>query len=137
VKTDRWNRAEDEVLPFISQLASVFWWQDHPNWVVRGRMYLREKLLHLLVLWMFHCIRFADLVVSKAVTKRHFHPKRSLNMNFADGNVDLLLPSSLLGKQVIVIAGATSVGKSAVAAQLCKTLNAEIVIADCVQVIQS
>ena len=99
-------------------------------------MYLREKLLHLLVLWMLHCVRFADLVVSKAVTRRHFHPKRSMNMNLADGN-DLLLPSSLLGKQVIVIAGATSVGKSAVAAQLCKTLNAEIVIADCVQVIQN
>lgn len=58
-------------------------------------------------------------------------------MKLADGDVDLLLPSSLLGKQVIVIAGATSVGKSAVAAQLCKTFNAEIVIADCVQVTQN
>ena len=83
---------------------------------------------------MFHCIRFADLVISKAVTKRHFRPKRSFRMTLADQEMNLLPPSSLLGKQVIVIAGATSVGKSAVAAQLCKTLNAEIVIADCVQV---
>ena len=58
-------------------------------------------------------------------------------MTLTDQEMDLLPPSSLLGKQVIVIAGATSVGKSAVAAQLCKTLNAEIVIADCVQVIQN
>ena len=56
-------------------------------------------------------------------------------MNLANREMDLYPPSSLLGKQVIVIAGATSVGKSAVAAQLCKTLNAEIIIADCVQVI--
>lgn len=43
-------------------------------------------------------------------------------------------PSRLLGKQVIVLAGATSVGKSAVAAELCKIIDAEIVLADCVQV---
>ena len=67
---------------------------------------------------MFHCIRFADLVISKAVTKRHFRLKRSFKMTLTDQEMDLLPPSSLLGKQVIVIAGATSVGKSAVAAQL-------------------
>ena len=40
----------------------------------------------------------------------------------------------ILGKQVIVLAGATSVGKSAVAAELCKILDAEIILADSVQV---
>ncbi len=35
---------------------------------------------------------------------------------------------------VIVLAGATSVGKSAVAMEICDSINAEIVIADCVQV---
>ena len=45
------------------------------------------------------------------------------------------LPSqNILGKQVIVLAGATSVGKSACAAELCKIYDAEIVIADSVQV---
>lgn len=36
--------------------------------------------------------------------------------------------------QVIVLSGATSVGKSAVAMELCKVLNAEIIVADSVQV---
>lgn len=36
--------------------------------------------------------------------------------------------------QVIILAGATSVGKSAVARELCKSLDAEIVIADSVQI---
>jgi tRNA dimethylallyltransferase len=37
-------------------------------------------------------------------------------------------------KQVIIISGATSVGKSAVARELCKTINAEIILADSVQI---
>jgi tRNA dimethylallyltransferase len=41
-----------------------------------------------------------------------------------------------LRPQVLVLAGATSVGKSAVSMELCKKLNAEIVIADSVQVYQ-
>ena len=36
--------------------------------------------------------------------------------------------------QVIIISGATSVGKSAVARELCKNINAEIVLADSVQI---
>ena len=49
--------------------------------------------------------------------------------------IPIPLPSRfILGKQVIVIAGATSVGKSAVAAELCKILDAEIILADSVQV---
>ena len=42
--------------------------------------------------------------------------------------------SSSRNNKVIVLAGATSVGKSAVSLELCKHLNAEIVIADSVQV---
>lgn len=39
-----------------------------------------------------------------------------------------------MGRKIIVLAGATSVGKSAVADQLCRQLEAEIVLADSVQV---
>lgn len=44
--------------------------------------------------------------------------------------------AALLNNKVIVLAGATSVGKSAVSLELCKHLDAEIVIADSVQVYQ-
>ena len=48
---------------------------------------------------------------------------------------ELAVPhSGLMGKQIIILAGATSVGKSAVAAELCNHMDAEIVLADSVQI---
>ena len=62
----------------------------------------------------------------------HSHHRRRVVITMDTG---LPLPHpSLLGKQIIILAGATSVGKSAVAAELCNHMNAEIVLADSVQI---
>ena len=70
-----------------------------------------------------------------------FFSGRSLSRGYKPRNLGIKMDSDLpkphpdiLGKQVIVLAGATSVGKSACAVQLCKHIDAEIIIADSVQV---
>ncbi len=55
------------------------------------------------------------------------------NVRFYSGSLPLMMATQSRPK-VLVLAGATSVGKSAVSMELCKHLNAEIVIADSVQV---
>ena len=66
--------------------------------------------------------------------KSNSHNSRSRRVVVTmDAGLPLPHPS-LLGKQIIILAGATSVGKSAVAAELCKHMNAEIVLADSVQI---
>ena len=92
---------------------------------------------------MLHLSRFrlADFVVTTfnkhpsfsripPQSSRSSHTRRVITM---DAGLPLPHPS-LQGKQIIILAGATSVGKSAVAAELCNHMNAEIVLADSVQI---
>ena len=56
-------------------------------------------------------------------------------MNFREASAPFLPPPLIHKNQVIIIGGATSVGKSAVARELCLAVgNAELVVADSVQV---
>lgn len=63
---------------------------------------------------------------SKGVASCRRHTKQCLHMSST--------PKKTLSDTVIVLTGATSVGKSAVARLLCQELDAEIVIADSVQI---
>ena len=94
-------------------------------------MKLKSSAIYLTAAWMFSCIRVVDSLVLKSV-KREIYRGRYFATNSARA---MMSPTNnIAGKQVIILAGATSVGKSAVAAELCKILDAEIVLADCVQV---
>ena len=86
-----------------------------------------------IILWMFCRLRLGELLVSRSVVRRHGYVRKMKTEDSA--GMPVQLPSTrILGKQIIVLAGATSVGKSAVAAELCKILDAEIILADSVQV---
>lgn len=95
-------------------------------------MIVKYSPIQLITIWMLCNIRFADLFVVKSLGRRFVRLNRRCAMNLEKAIPSP--PSRILGKQVIVLAGATSVGKSAVAAELCKLIDAEIVLADCVQV---
>jgi hypothetical protein len=95
-------------------------------------MIVKYSLVQLITIWMLCNFRFADSFVVKSLGRRFVQLNRRCAMNLEKAIPSP--PSRLLGKQVIVLAGATSVGKSAVAAELCKIIDAEIVLADCVQV---
>jgi hypothetical protein len=95
-------------------------------------MIVKYSPIQLITIWMLCNFRFADSFVVKSLGRRFLQLNRRCAMNLEKAIP--FPPSRLLGKQVIVLAGATSVGKSAVAAELCKIIDAEIVLADCVQV---
>lgn len=94
-------------------------------------MKLKSSAVSIIAAWMFSCIRVVDSLVLKFV-KREIYRRR----HFVTYSRRAMMnpPSNIGGQQVIILAGATSVGKSAVAAELCKILDAEIVLADSVQV---
>lgn len=94
----------------------------------------RLGLLHHLLLSVFVCmisIRVLDAVGIVRLTRRYI----SMSSSSSSGTKTAPFLSPDARNQVIILAGATSVGKSAVARQLCASLgNCEIVLADSVQV---
>lgn len=101
-------------------------------------MVIKSSRINFIILWMFCKVKFGDLIITRSLSRsfvrRHSYI-RAMKSDDSMSEQPIPLPSqNILGKQVIVLAGATSVGKSACAAELCKIYDAEIVIADSVQV---
>jgi hypothetical protein len=81
---------------------------------------------------MLNRLYLADFFVSNTLKRRFLNRATKMSTQTV---CDLPIPiSGLNSEKIIILAGATSVGKSAVAAELCRRMDAEIIIADSVQI---
>lgn len=96
-------------------------------------MHFQITLFGLTLLCMFSRLQLAEPRVSNLL-KRRFQNSATKMSTQTICDLPIPINGGLKRKKVIILAGATSVGKSAVAAELCRRMDAEIIVADSVQI---